>query len=94
MLDQMAALAGGDGDEGVVEPSQAAVEPSDAVGPAGGVECGDDDRHAGTPSGQAAPEHLVPCADGDDGVDLAIAQQASESRQDSQIEFVLQQVCS
>ena len=77
-----------DGDEGVGDRREHAVEPADAVGPAGAVQRREDDRHADASGGQPAPEHFVAGADGDDGVDLAVAQQLRQPRPDAQVVFV------
>ena len=90
-VDQEPAVRVGDGDEAVGDRREHAIEPADAVGPAGAVECGEDDRHADATGGEPAPEHLVAGADGDDGVDLAVAEQLGQPRPDAQIVFAREQ---
>ena len=66
---QVAAVRFGHGDKGVGDRGQQAIGKLHAVGPAGRVQGGSDHRHAGQAGRQAAPEHLVAGADGDDRVD-------------------------
>ena len=82
-LDQVLAVCVGHGDEGVGDRREQAIQPADAVWPARGMQCRCHDRHAGTPGGQPAPEHLVAGADGDHGVGPPPAQQLGQPRQNT-----------
>ena len=82
----------GDGNEGVGDRRQDAIETADAIWPTGAVECGEDDGDADPAGRQATPEHFVACADRDDGVDLASRRRCVSRGQTAQIVFVRQKV--
>ena len=88
VLDQEPAVRCRDCDKGVGNRRQHAVEATDAIGPARAVQSRHNHTHTRAPGSQSAPKHLVAGANGHHGVDRSSAQQANETRQDAQVEFI------